>query len=436
MTLVALSALSISLPPNTQDISRLCLSRAIVAGRLYADRCLVTGQTEDRAHYRGHLYTDKAPGMSVVEIVPSEIVRLPPPSPSTWHWEGDARIWFIHLIVSGLPFLLCVFLVGRISEGLAPGFGGAAMVVFGLGTEMGALGISAFDHSLTAALVFGAFVLASRRRPLAAGLAAGAAVTAEYESLTVLVLLLAYVALQGGRAAGLYALGSVPGLALLGAYDWGAFGAPWHPSYRNLDNSLRSEQLGGVLGVHLPTLHGVQTTLVGNRGLLILAPVLVAAAVGLVLVWQAGYRPEALLCTAVVIAYVAASFGYFDPNGGRAPAPRFVGVALPFLALGLGPAFARWTRTVALLSAISLVGSVAMALTWQNIASYRETVWGEIARVVTERGRSRLMTHLGGFALDQSINHIVFAAAVCLLAAAAFAASLSGRLSGRPGRRA
>ncbi len=217
MTLVALCALGISLPPNTQDISRLCLARALVAGRLYADGCLVTGQTEDRAQYRGHLYTDKAPGMSVVEIVPSEIVRLPPPSPSTWHWEGDARIWFIHLIASGLPFLLCVFLVGRISEGLAPGFGGAAMVVFGLGTEMGALGISAFDHSLTAALAFGAFALASRRRPLGAGLAAGAAVTAEYESLAVLLLLLAYVALQGGRAARLYALGAVPGLALLGA---------------------------------------------------------------------------------------------------------------------------------------------------------------------------------------------------------------------------
>src|SRR4029077_15225136 len=116
---------------------------------------------------------------------------------------------------------------------------------------------------------------------LAAGCVAGAAVTVECQAVVVLVLLLAYVALQGGRAAGLYALGSVPGLVLLGVYDWGAFGSPWHPSYRYLDNSLRNNQLGGILGVHLPTLHGVQTTLVGNRGVLILAPVLVAAAAGL-----------------------------------------------------------------------------------------------------------------------------------------------------------
>ena len=62
--------------PNTQDITRICLARAILSGHLYADQCLVTGQTPDRSQHGGHLYTDKAPGMSVVEIVPSEIVRL------------------------------------------------------------------------------------------------------------------------------------------------------------------------------------------------------------------------------------------------------------------------------------------------------------------------------------------------------------------------
>src|SRR5262249_57668312 len=110
---------------------------------------------------------------------------------------ADGRLWFVHLVASGIPFLLCAFLIGRISEGLAPGFGGASLVVFGLGTEMGALGISGFDHVLTAALGFGAFVLASRRRPLAAGLAAGAAVATEDEALVILVLVLAYAAPPG-----------------------------------------------------------------------------------------------------------------------------------------------------------------------------------------------------------------------------------------------
>ncbi len=424
LTLVGVAALAVNMAPNTQDITRICLARAIVSGHVYADKCLVTGQTSDRARYGRHLYTDKAPGMSLVEIAPSEAVRLPPPAPTTWHWEADGRLWFVHLIASGIPFLVLVFLVGRISEGLAPGYGGASLVVFGLGTELGALGISGFDHVLTAALGFGAFVLATRRRSLAAGIAAGAAVATEYEAFAVLVLVLLYTALQGRRPAGLFALGTLPGLALLGAYDWAAFGAPWHPSYHYLDNEDRANQLGGVLGVHLPTAHGTDLLLVGNRGLLVLSPVLVAAAAGLWLVWRAGYRPEALLCAAVTLVFVLAESGYFDPYGGRAPGPRFLCVALPFLGLGLGPAFARWTRLTVLLAAVSIVASTATALTWERIEHYRETVWGELARVFADRGSSRFMSNLAGFALDASINHIVVAALVFLVGAAAFVVAL------------
>ena len=320
--------------------------------------------------------------------------------------------------------MLLVFLVGRMSEGLAPGYGGAALVVFGLGTEMAALGISGFDHVLTAALGFGAFVLAMRRRSVAAGLASGAAVATEYEALAILVLVLAYTALRGRRPSGLFVLGTLPGLALLGAYDWAAFGAPWHPSYHYLDNELRHKQLGGILGVHLPTAHGTELMFVGNRGLLVLSPVLIAAAAGLCLVWRAGYRPEALLCAAVTVGFVLAECGYFDPYGGRAPGPRFFGVALPFLALGLGPAFARWTGLTTLLAALSILASTATALTWERIENYRATVWGELARVFSDRGSSRFMSNLAGFALDASINTIAVAAVVFLLSAAAFAVAL------------
>jgi hypothetical protein len=187
---------------------------------------------------------------------------------------------------------------------------------------------------------------------------------------------------------------------------------------------MRIHQLGGILGVHLPTAHGTELTFVGNRGLLILSPVLLAAAAGLWLVWRAGYRPEALLCAAVTLGFVLAECGYFDPYGGYAPGPRFLAAALPFLALGLGPAFARWTRLTTLLAAVSLVASMAMSLTWEGIAHYRGTVWGELARALSERGSSRFMSSLGGFALDAHINHIAVGAAVCLLAAAAFVVAL------------
>ena len=425
LCLIALGTLFWVYEPNTQDNSRLCLTRALVAGHVSADACfrsVLPAQT-DVARYRGHFYSDKAPGMSVLEIVPAEIVRLRPPA--RWAAEGDLRLWVVHLFASGLPFLLCVFLVGRISEGLAPGYGAAALVTFALGTQMSSLGISGFDHVLTATLGFLAFVLAWKRRHLAAGLAAGAALTTEYEAAAILVIVGAYVALQGRRAAVRYALGALPGIALLGAYDWAAFGAPWRPSYHYLYNSYAAQQGSGLLGIHIPTLHATGQVFVGDRGLLVASPVLVAAALGLVTIWRRGLRAEALVCGVMTAGFTIANCGYFLPYGGGSPGPRFLVPALPFVALGLGPAFARMRRVVTVLAAASIVASTAIELTWDVTGMhYRETVWGEVGRLFTQLGASRLMHFASKNALIWGANRIIgvvfacsFAAAACVIAA-------------------
>src|SRR5437763_8369390 len=118
-------------------------------------------------------------------------------------------------------------MVGRVSEGLAPGLGAISLVTFSLGTLVAPFAAANFDHVPAAALGFGAFLLAWRRRPLAAGLAAGLGVAVEYEAALIAAVIACYVARQGVRALGRYAAGAVPGIALLGAYDWIAFGAPW-----------------------------------------------------------------------------------------------------------------------------------------------------------------------------------------------------------------
>ena len=62
----------------------------------------------------------------------------------------------------------------------------------------------------------------------------------------------AYVALQGLRPLARYAVGALPGGILLGAYDWGAFGAPWHDPLSYADNGFRARSRTGILGVQLP----------------------------------------------------------------------------------------------------------------------------------------------------------------------------------------
>jgi hypothetical protein len=423
LALLAAATLFVVTETNTQDASRVCLAKALVAGHLSADACL-RGQN-DRSLYNGHFYSNKAPGMSLLEIPPVEAARL---SAAPWRWNssGDLRLWFVRLVASGLPFLLAAFLVGRVSEGLARGFGGAAMVTFGLGTQMAPFAAAGFSHPLTAALGFLAFVLASRRRPVLAGLAAGFAVTAEYDAAATFVLVLLYAALRGWRAPALYLAGAVPGLAVLGAYDWAAFGAPWHDANRYTYQTVSAQINSGVLGIHMPTLHGTGIVFLGDRGLLVASPVVVAAAAGLVLVWRRGLRAEALLCAAVVAAYTLANMGYFAPLGGVSPGPRYLVPMLPFLAVGLGPAFARWRVVTTVLAAISVAATFVLTLSWVGLSHYRETVWGEAVRVLRDGGAARVLDFLPAFVPTWGANRLIGAAIVLAFTAAAFALGVLG----------
>ena len=78
LVLVAVTALSPVSYYSPQDQSRFCLSQAIVHGHLYNDRCLAS--SFDRSSYGGHLYSDKAPGLSLLELPATEIVGCPPRS--------------------------------------------------------------------------------------------------------------------------------------------------------------------------------------------------------------------------------------------------------------------------------------------------------------------------------------------------------------------
>ncbi len=228
LALVAVAALSSVNTVNSQDISRLCLTRALAHGQLSADGCLDTSSAADVASRNGHFYSDKAPGLSVLELPAATALRLP--LPATWPDEYVA-LWGVRALSVGIAFLVCLFLIGRVSEGLAPGFGGLALVTAGLGTFMGPFAVSNFDHVPVGALALGSFLLAWRGRTLAAGLLAGVALACEYEAALIAIVLGGYIAFQPGRALLRYLAGVVPGALLLAVYDWLAFGAPWHSSY-------------------------------------------------------------------------------------------------------------------------------------------------------------------------------------------------------------
>ncbi|MDX6447918.1 MAG: hypothetical protein QOD08_381 [Gaiellaceae bacterium] len=350
-------------------------------GSLRIDR--YASQTGDKALYGGHVYSDKAPGISLLAVPTLGTMRLAGARDSPW--RSDALLWIARLLTGGIAYLAAILLVRVGAERLHPATGDRVAVAFGLGTLALPLAGTTVGHLSAAALVFAAFLLVSARsRPsnsvlLGAGAFAGASVLFEYQAALAVAVLLAYLIVRSrsASAAVLFVAGALPAAVALGAYDWAAFGSPFHVSYRYVTEQFIKQQRSGFFGIHAPRLHGLQQLVVGRHGVLLEQPILVLAAAGLVLLWRRGLRAEALACAAVTLLFALLSAGYFDPYGGESPGPRFLVPALPFLALGLADAFARWPRLTALVTVYSAAAMLLDAGLWGPNPDF-QTVWSQL----------------------------------------------------------
>ena len=378
LVLLACTAFAFAYGHGWPDISRLALTQSVaVEGSVRIDRW--QGRTEDKALYGGHAYSDKAPGMSFAMVPAFELLRgagaIDRSDVDEGVWNDRWSLHLLRLSVAGVAFLVSVLLVGRLAEGLRPGVGAPAAATFGLGTMAMPLAATTFGHLAAAALAFGAFLLASRRRPLVAGLAAGTAVLFEYQCALVALVVLAYAVAckRRWRTAGLFLAGLAPPALALAAYNRVAFGSIRHFSY-SYEGPVFPEQQGGFFGIDVPSASALWKTLLGDRGLVTLSPVVLVAAAGLVLLWRRGLRAEALACAAVADAFVVVSAGYFDPYGGISPGPRYFAPALPFLAVGLAEGFARLPRLAAAAAAASILLTLYEAGLWGPNVDF-STVW-------------------------------------------------------------
>jgi hypothetical protein len=374
LALVAIATLGFIHPANTQDKTRLALTQALVEhGEVRIERY---GTPVDRAVHGGHLYTDKAPGLSLLAVPAVVVLRgieRAAGSRTPLLWNSGARLWALRVLLLGPFLLLLVWLLGRVAEGIAAGTGASTAVAAGLGTMLGPLSSLLFSHVPAACLVFASFVVAgtgrSGRRSLFAGLLAGVAVLVEYQAaLAVIVIALYLLARSGLQAFWRFCIAGVPSAIVLGIYDTVAFGEPWRLSYHYIGGAFASAQAGGFFGIGSPKGSALVETLVGARGLLTVSPMLAVAAFGLFLLWKHGRGLEAGLCALVVTAYLVLEAGYFLPYGGFSPGPRFFTPAIPFLLLGLPLALRRYPRVVAVMLVASVLLTTADGLTWPAFA--------------------------------------------------------------------
>ena len=174
------------------------------------------------------------------------------------------------------------------------------------------------------------------------------------------------------RRAAAYAGGALVGGLPTLLYNRWAFGDPFEFSYANVVASAgeSTANKAGLYGVTAPKFHVLVDLLFARIGLLTLMPVLALGALGLGLLYRSGRRAEALVAAAISLMYLLLIAGYETPFGGFTPGPRFLVAILPFLALGLPPAYRRLPLTTVALAICSAVEMVVVTLTHPLYATF------------------------------------------------------------------
>jgi hypothetical protein len=365
------------------------LTRAIYHGETTIDK--YEANTGDKAYYKGHWYSARAPGLAVFSEPFYEALILvraeswtdahvaPPDHP------GDEMIYLLGLWGNVLPGLLLLLLVWRVAERYEPGYGAATAVILGLGTMVLPFSQLLFSHMFTTFLCFAAFWLMLKERdgpprPLllaVAGLAMGYAFSSEYPTFFAALVLGLFLlsrrdALTAGgvaRRGGAYVLGGIVGIVPLLLYNHFAFHSWTHLAYSDIP---RQQQ--GFFGIDVPNLKVLVTLLIDSRGLLTISPILIMGAIGTVMLYRRGRRAEALTIGGICVCYLGYNSGYYLPFGGGFMGPRFLDTLLPFLAFPVALTLKRFPGPTIALAAISITTTVIATITHPLIGYENETV--------------------------------------------------------------
>lgn len=415
--------------PAWNQNSRLALTRAMVEhGVVHIDAYHET--TGDKSFRDDHFYSDKAPGASLLALPayaifygakrltggqlpevsvntldPFEAFAGRAPDPDALE-AGDrlaynrayrAALYICSLATTGLATVLGVAAVYLLALRQGGGRRRNAVLValtYGIGTLALPYGTVLYGHGLCASfLIVGfAWVVLSdpsdrgKTVPIGAGLSLGFAVLCEYPAAIPAVLVAGLaLRLRGLRFASLVCAGGIPLAAVLAAYHTVAFGDPLKTGYDFVYLPEFAEGMKRAYGLGAPRASAVVQLLFGNyRGLFYLCPVLLLAVWGLARDMgraRTQTDPEripfpATVVAAIVVAYyVALNGGYYMWDGGAAFGPRHLVPALPFLALGLGPALRAFPRAYVILATFSVFNMVVGATASPEAPRHGDPVW-------------------------------------------------------------
>ncbi len=375
-------------PISAQPASRMALIGAMVDdGTIRLDDYrAVLGV--DYVEHEGHVYSDKAPGQPLLAVPFYAAARAVGADPaSDRRVDDNLTLWWVTLWTSAIPAAVLVALTYALVARTRPTRAVVATAAIALGSLILPFSAEQYGHLSSAALVLGAWMLLrdgppSRRALVLAGLCIGTATLIEYQMVLAGAALAAVAVLRGRQRVGWFALGALPALAVLLVYQWAAFGSPFSTSYSHNVGS------GNAADAGVPDPGQSLAVLFGARGMFLYAPITAFGLVGLVLiVRQRAHpaRPDAAIGLVVFALYWALQGGWANPWGGDMPGPRYLIVALPFLAVGVAWLWDRAALLATTLTAASVAVMVLPLITLHLIPRQGEMV----------RALARNVDHIG-----------------------------------------
>lgn len=332
------------LSPN--ELSRLLLCSAVVDFgtfqidqpiRLYAD-------TEDKAVYQGHFYSDKAIGTSLLGIPFYGLYALLK-SCFQLQWPIPYVILWMRIFTVLVPSLFLYCLLSRFwqqidpHEHLIPWF----LILFAFGTTAFAYSNEFVSHHLAGVFFFGSFYFlfqfkqSGRMRPLVfSGLLAGMSLTVEYPAVFPVAALLGYLIWISPekKKTVWWILCTVPFLMIMLGYNYAIFGTPFDVTYRHMAESHFSTNYArGFVGLTFPRLPALYDLLLSPaHGAFFWSPALLFAIPGVYkMIRSSGWYKEGMLFLAIALSYMLFHAGLIDWIGGATLGPRYLAAINPFL---------------------------------------------------------------------------------------------------------
>ena len=328
--------------------------------------------TGDWSYRDGHYYSNKSPGLSFLALVPFGITEYC----AHYLFPGDIEKQ-VHVSaylsclctvgLCGALLALLLFYVCNHFFKLSKTCCLLVTVFFGCGTLIFSYSTIFYGHIPAAFFSFLSFVLilsikydaprTEKIRALLSGCSAATAVLIEPSTIVVLGCLVMYlVSFREGRGCVLlFLVGCVPLGILQCFYNAVCFGGPFASSYQYANEAVMFKVKGKLFG--FPQLKDVLKMLfVPNRGLFISSPILLMALPGAVLFFnKRKWIPEALVCSAVSLAFLLFIASYYAWYHAATPGPRYLLPALPFAFLLAVGALVRFPKTATVLGVCSVL---------------------------------------------------------------------------------